>query len=139
MTMPDLRSNYSRALRAAYDDKDRRLLTKMLRMGIRLYPADMSMLANFIEGRFRPLSIKPPHRPKLTIRDLCHSEEPLHMAIITYWGEAEVLRRAGEAYGKLSPLNDDIAARHGITPESLRRGRERHRAINPFTHPPKAW
>lgn len=130
MKEPCFTSNYTRALRLAVKG-DRRSLTDQLRAGVPLTSADMGMLAAFIEGRFRPKTTNPAHRPRMTFYDLRASPNPLHKAVIHYWREAEVLTRMGRAYGRLGPLNDELAAHYGVDPEALRSTRERHRKLNP--------
>jgi hypothetical protein len=111
----DLGSNYTRALRRAADG-DRRDLEFLLKTGVPLKRADMHMLADFIQGRFRPR--KREGHPRLSWLDVAMSEKPMHRAVTEVW----VCRFSGE------PADfDDIAARQGVQLDSLQRTERRYR------------
>lgn len=130
MSDPDFSTNYTRALRRAVKG-DRRDLARSLRAGVSLTRADMAMLADYIEGKFRPKGLKPAHRPRLTYLDLITSDKPMHKAIVHYWEKAGKLTSTGKAYGNLAALNDAVASFYGVEANALKSARERHRKLNP--------
>lgn len=121
MTVPDFRTNYTRALRLAATG-DRRQLVEMLKSGVPLHRADMTMLAALLQGQFRPR--KAGGRPEQTAIGLFFSDRPMHRAVVAMWLE----RAYGTAQAKA------VADRFDVDPESLNRTFRRLRAR--FANPP---
>lgn len=110
----DFRSNYTRALRSAASGGRRQLLA-MLRSGVPLYPADMAMLADFIEGKFQPKGLKRGRTPF----DVFMSRDPADQAVSAVW----IARAAGS-----EEIEEQIAERFGVDLESMRRTLRRYAA-----------
>ncbi|MBZ9718550.1 hypothetical protein LB519_11875 [Mesorhizobium sp. AD1-1] len=48
--------------------------------------------------------------------DFIFSDQPEDQATLSYWFEADQLRKAGNKRGSMGELNDAIAKKHGIDP-----------------------